>query len=127
MALTPAKYWRVSCPLDAQVPAPSGEFILPGALYKQTKPPLKGHGIVIAAYDESRNRGLFRWVGLITGGKAEVRDVVWVPSSTEIFVDTETGSGYWRSGSFGFASNKSTDYDLHAIWKQHFPPLELRA
>lgn len=52
--LTPLKYWRVPCSLDAGDSRPATKFALPEVLANQSSPPRIGHGITIAAYDENR-------------------------------------------------------------------------
>lgn len=124
--LTPAKYWRVPCDLEATISEPCSEFTLPPVLANQASPPTRGHGITIAAYDETEQIGLLRWLGTITGGVGPVRTVDWKPTTAQIWIDTDTGRRYWKSGPFGFARNKIGDYGLHELWQQHFESLELR-
>ena len=125
--LTPAKYWRVACELDADTPRPASSFSLPAELANQASPPAKGHGITIAAYDETEQMGMLRWVGIITEVSESIQHVEWKPASAQIWVDTGTGRRFWKSGAFGFAPKKIADYGLHELWREHFPELELRA
>jgi hypothetical protein len=124
--LTPSKYWRVPCELEAEVAEPPTEFTLPEVLSKQSSPPTPGHGITIAAYDEAAATGLLRWVGIVTGGAGETRTVKWKPANAEIWVDTPPGRGFWKSGAFGFAKAKIAGYGLHELWNEHFEGMELR-
>ncbi|WP_083280330.1 GIY-YIG nuclease family protein [Pseudomonas citronellolis] len=124
--LTPAKYWRVACGLNCETPPPSSNFILPDRLANQASPPSRGHGITIAAYDESEQMGILRWIGIIIGGTGSVRQVNWRPTAAQIWVDSGTGRGIWKSGDFGFAPKKIADYGLHELWQEHFDGLELR-
>lgn len=124
--LTPAKYWRVACELDCETPQPSSTFTLPERLASHASPPVRGHGITVAAYDEFEQAGMFRWLGIITGGTGLVRQVDWKPTSAQIWVDSGTGRGFWRAGDFGFAPKKIVDYGLHELWQEHFDYLELR-
>ncbi|NMY43493.1 GIY-YIG nuclease family protein [Pseudomonas sp. WS 5013] len=124
--LTPAKYWRVACELDCEIPLPPSEFILPERLASQASPPSRGHGITIAAYDDSEQMGLLRWLGVIAGGTGSVRHVEWKQTSAQIWVDSGTGRNFWKSGEFGFAPKKIADYGLHELWQEHFDGLELR-
>ncbi|VVP48250.1 hypothetical protein PS838_05212 [Pseudomonas fluorescens] len=125
--LTPAKYWRVACPLDIEVPQPASTYPLPEGLANQASPPAKGHGLTIAAYDEISQTGLLRWIGVIASVAGSICHVDWRPASAEIWVDTATGRGRWRAGGFGFAPKKITDYGLHELWGGTFPELDLRA
>jgi hypothetical protein len=124
--LTPAKYWRIACDLDCDIARPPSTFTLPVGLASQTSPPTRGHGITIAAYDEVEQTGLLRWLGIITGGTGLLRSIEWRPTSAQIWVDSGTGRGFWKAGSFSFASKKIADYGLHELWHQHFDGLELR-
>lgn len=124
--LTPAKYWRVACALDDDVAQPPSTFTLPEDLANQYSPPVRGHGITIAAYDEAEQTGLLRWLGVIKDITGTLFHIEWQPSSAQIWVDSGTGRGYWKKGAFGFASNKVADYGLHELWVQHFNDLELR-
>lgn len=126
LMLTPAKYWRVPCALEAAVSEPSSEFALPPALANQAAPPTRGHGITIAAYDEVEQSGLLRWLGIITGGVGPTLTVDWKPTTAQIWVDTPTGRSRWKSGPFGFAQRKVGDYGLHELWQQHFDGMDLR-
>jgi len=125
--LTPAKYWRVPCSLDQEVPQPPSAFSLPPSLANQATPPTRGHGIAMAAYDEANQTGIVRWLGIISGGNGTVRTVEWKPTSAQIWVDTPKGRSYWLAGAFGFAQKKIADYGLHELWQQHFEGMELRA
>lgn len=125
--LTPVKYWRVACELDDEVGRPASEFPLPSSLSDQVSPPVRGHGITIAAYDEAEQTGLLRWLGVITGGTGTLRHIEWRATTAQIWVDSATGRRYWKAGSFGFAAKKIADYGLHELWQQHFEDLELRA
>lgn len=123
--LTPRKYWRLPVDIDDES-SPSATFTLPSALAEQSRPPAVGDGVVLAAYDNEHCSGLFRWVGVLTGGGAgPVRTVDWQPASEEIYVDTGFGRSKWRNGAFGFADAKVPDYGLHEVWAHHFG-LELR-
>lgn len=124
--LTPAKYWRVACDLDCEITQPPSTFTLPVGLASQASPPARGHGITIAAYDETEQTGMLRWLGIITGGTGAVRYVDWNPTSAQIWVDSGTGRGFWKAGAFGFAPKKIADYGLHELWQEHFSDLELR-
>ncbi|VVP17377.1 hypothetical protein PS900_03669 [Pseudomonas fluorescens] len=124
--LTPAKYWRVACELDCETERPAPIFTLPEALASQASPPALGHGITIAAYDESVQTGIFRWVGIITGGTGTIRHIDWKSTSAQIWVDSTKGRGYWEAGAFGFAPKKNADYGLHDLWQEHFDSLILR-
>lgn len=66
--LTPSKYWRVACSLESVTPLPPATYPLPQELAEQAKPPTRGHGIAIAAYDETEQTGILRWIGVVTGG-----------------------------------------------------------
>lgn len=127
LILSPSKYWRVACSLSSEPSLPSPNYILPQELASQTAPPSRGHGIVIAAYDESEKTGLFRWIGVITGGTDSTRTVEWRRASAQIWVDTEPGRRFWKAGAFGFAPKKVADYGLHELWQEHFDGMELRA
>lgn len=124
--LTPAKYWRVPCDLASDIARPASTFTLPETLANQTSPPTRGHGIVIAAYDEAEQIGLLRWLGVITGGASLTRTVEWKPTSAQIWVDTPKGRSFWLAGSFCFAPQKIPDYGLHELWQRHFDGMELR-
>ena len=124
--LTPAKYWRIPCPLNAVTDEPSAEFTLPLALANQASPPARGHGITIAAYDELEQTGLLRWLGIVTGGAGTTRTIDWRPTTAQIWVDSSAGRSFWKAGPFGFAPKKICDYGLHELWQQHFDGLELR-
>jgi len=124
--LTPSKYWRVPCGIDAESSPPPGEFRLPEALAAQSSPPRTGHGITIAAYDEEEQIGLFRWLGVVTGGTGASRTVDWKPSNAQIWVDTGFGRSKWKAGAFGFANSKIAGYGLHELWYDAFDELELR-
>lgn len=126
MNLTPAKYWRISCPLDLDVERPTEQFVIPERLANHASPPARGHGLAIAGYDEHATTGLLRWVGIITGGYEAIRTVSWNPTRAEIFVDTAPGRRFWKTGDFGFAKAKIADYGLHELWQSHFEGLELR-
>lgn len=90
--LTPPKYWRVPCALDCEVVEPPPGFTLPQKLANYSSPPTRGHGIAIAAYDEANQTGVFRWLGVITGGAGPIRTVEWKPTSAQIWVDTRLGN-----------------------------------
>ncbi|WP_205244657.1 GIY-YIG nuclease family protein [Comamonas sp. Tr-654] len=124
--LTPAKYWRVACELDASDEQPPSAFTLPEALANKAAPPARGHGITIAAYDEAEQTGLLRWLGIVVGGSGVLRNIEWKQTSAQIWVDSGSGRGFWKAGSFGFASKKVADYGLHELWQQHFEGFELR-
>lgn len=124
--LTPSKYWRVPCELDAAVQQPAQEFSLPESLAGQALPPSRNHGIAIAAYDEARQTGLLYWVGIVLGGTGAVRIIEWRPVTAQIWVDTPAGRGFWKAGAFGFAKTKSIGYGLHELWQEHFDGMELR-
>ena len=124
--LTPPKYWRVQCVVGTAIEVPSSEFTLPTALADLAKPPARGHGIAIAAYNEDEQTGLLRWLGIITGGVGLTRIVDWKPTTAQIWVDSTTGRSYWKAGPFGFAPKKIADYGFHELWQQHFDGLELR-
>lgn len=124
--LTPSKYWRVPCELDSEIVQPESTFTLPVELANQASPPTRGHGITIAAYDESEQTGLLRWLGVITGGTGQTRIVEWRPTSAQIWVDTPKGRSFWQAGAFGFAPKKIPDYGLHELWQEHFEDMELR-
>lgn len=124
--LTPAKYWRVVCETDCEFSRPTQTFILPEALSNQVSPPALGHGITIAAYDESAQTGMLSWVGIITGISGGIRQVDWKPTSAQIWVDSSRGRGNWKAGAFGFASKKNADYGLHELWQESFDSLILR-
>jgi hypothetical protein len=100
--------------------------LLPDALSKQVSPPARGHGLIIAAYDESAQTGMLNWVGVITGGSGVMRNVDWKPTSAQIWVDSSQGRSYWKGGAFGFAPKKNADYGLHELWQEHFDGLILR-
>lgn len=123
---TPAKYWRVSFDLDVAMQEPCTNFQLPSELANQKKPPARGHGITIAAYDPAEQTGILRWLGIITGGTGLIRTVEWKPTTAQIWVDTGKGRDYWQSGPFGFSPSKVGDYGLHELWQEHFESLELR-
>lgn len=123
--LTPSKYWRVPCSLDASATEPQAEFILPSSIADQTAPPARGHGIVVAAYDEEAQTGLLKWLGVVTGGSGASRSVEWRPTNAEIWVDTAPGRGFWKAGAFAFAKTKISGYGLHELWRDHFEGMEL--
>jgi hypothetical protein len=125
--LTPAKYWRIACVLDDELPRPASSFSLPKELAGYKSPPARGHGLTIAAYDDISQTGMLRWVGLITSASGATCQVDWHPTSAEIWVDTGTGRGRWKAGAFAFAPKKINDYGLHELWVNCFPELELRA
>lgn len=124
--LTPGKYWRVACELDCEVARPPSTFALPEGLASQVSPPALGHGITIAAYDETEQMGMLRWLGIITGSTGAIREVDWKPTSAQIWVDSGKGRTFWKAGAFGFAQKKIADYGLHELWQDHFDGLELR-
>lgn len=124
--LTPAKYWRFPCSLDSVLEVPSAEFTLPPEFVNRVSTPTRGHGITIAAYDEVEKTGLLRWLGIVTGGIGPTRTVDWHPTTAQIWVDTDPGRSFWKSGPFAFAPKKVRDYGLHELWQQHFDGLELR-
>ena len=124
--LTRAEYWRVPCALDAEQVLPPGEFSLPEVLAQQSSPPTKGHGITIAAYDETEQTGMLRWIGIILTGTGTTRIVEWKPVNAQIWVDSSPGRGFWKAGAFGFAKTKIASYGLHELWQEHFPDMELR-
>ncbi|SHH62986.1 GIY-YIG nuclease family protein [Pollutimonas bauzanensis] len=124
--LTPSKYWRVPCELDATEPEPAKEFILPQSLVQQASPPTKGHGVAVAAYDDAEKTGMLRWLGIITGGTGATRIIEWKPTTAQIWVDTPSGRGFWKAGAFGFAKAKIADYGLHELWQEQFDGMELR-
>ena len=124
--LTPSKYWRVPCELDAATSRPSEEFRLPEALATQSSPPKVSHGIAIAAYDQVEQMGLFRWLGIVTGGTGATRTVMWQPTNAQIWVDTGFGRSKWKAGAFGFADSKILGYGLHELWFDTFDGMELR-
>ncbi|MCQ4292083.1 GIY-YIG nuclease family protein [Pseudomonas stutzeri] len=125
--LTPSKYWRLQCDLDCEINQPSSEFRLPDQLAAQAQPPARGHGLAIAAYSKDEQMGLLRWIGIIQGGSGLMREVDWMQTSAQIWVDSAKGRSFWEAGAFGFAPKKIADYGLHELWKEHFPGLELRA
>ncbi len=124
--LTPAKYWRVPRGIDAESSPPPHEFKLPDTLAAQSASPKAGHGITIAAYDEEQQMGLFRWLGLVTGGTGGSRTVEWKPANAQIWVDSGFGRSKWKAGAFGFADTKIAGYGLHELWYDAFDGLELR-
>ncbi|MBD5805173.1 T5orf172 domain protein [Azoarcus sp. Aa7] len=124
--LTPPKYWRVPCSPDAEPSQPPTEFALPEALAARSSPPRVGHGITIAAYDEAEQIGLFRWLGVVTGGTGATRTVEWKPCNAQIWVDTGFGRSKWKGGAFGFADSKIAGYGLHELWCEAFEGMELR-
>lgn len=124
--LTPSKYWRVPCGLDSEIAQLPTTFTLPEKLANQTSPPTRDHGITIAAYDETEQTGMLRWLGVITGGTGQTRTVEWKPTSAQIWIDTPTGRRFWQDGAFGFAPKKVPDYGLHELWHEHFEGMELR-
>lgn len=126
LMLTPSKYWRVACSLESETPPPPATYPLPQELAEQAKPPTSGHGIAIAAYDETEQTGILRWIGVVTGGVGPTRAVDWRPVNAQIGVDSEKGRSYWRAGGFGFASKKTADYGLHELWQEHFEGMVLR-
>lgn len=124
--LTPSKYWRVACDLNCENSQPPSIFTLPTELASQTNPPVRGHGITIAAYDETEQMGMLRWLGIIISGTDTVRQVDWKATSAQIWIDSDTGRRYWKAGGFGFAQKKIADYGLHELWQENFSDLELR-
>lgn len=124
--LTPSKYWRVPCAIDADSSPPSNQFNLPEALAAQSSPPRMGHGITIAAYDEEQQIGLFRWLGVVIGGAGASLTVDWRPSNAQIWIDTGFGRSKWKAGAFGFADSKITGYGLHVLWSDAFEGMALR-
>lgn len=124
--LKPNKYWRISCPLDCEVAEPPSTFILPQQLARQAAPPARGHGLAIAAYGAAEQMGIFRWLGVITGGTGSSRSVEWRPTTAQIWVDSPKGRSFWEAGPFGFAPKKVADYGLHELWQEHFEGTELR-
>ncbi|MEE4697074.1 GIY-YIG nuclease family protein [Pseudomonas alliivorans] len=124
--LTPAKYWRVACQLDIEISQPAFSFPLPADLASYKSPPAMGHGITIAAYDETSQTGILRWIGVIISTSGSTCHIEWKPTSAQIWVDTGTGRGRWKTGAFGFAPKKISNYGLHELWSCHFPDLQLR-
>jgi hypothetical protein len=125
--LTPAKYWRVSRTLEAMRVAPARSFVLPHAIAAQSKPPVAGHGILLADYVESDETGLVRYLGVITSRGSNDVTVDWRAVEAAIWVDTDTGRRYWQQpGGFGFASSKVAGYGLHQLFADAFPHLEVR-
>lgn len=124
--LTPSKYWRIACELDVEIEEPSSAFLLPDSLSNQSSPPAVGHGLAIAAYDQTEQVGMLRWIGTITGCAGAMRIVDWRPTSAQIWVDTYKGCSYWERGAFGFAQKKNANYGLHQLWQEHFDGLTLR-
>ena len=124
--LTPSKYWRVDWPAGTEIYKPLQNFVLPDSLADQTSPPVRGHGIAVANYDEDKQTGIFHWLGLITGGSGKSRTVEWRSCSAQIWVDTGYGRMKWKSGAFGFATAKIADYGLHELWAEIFGNMELR-
>lgn len=124
--LSPAKYWRVPCDLYVESLQPSSTFALPEQLANQASPPTRGHGITVAAYDQSEQMGMLKWLGLITGVAGKNLDVEWRPTTAQIWVNTSKGRSFWLAGSFGFAPQKVADYGLHELWQEHFEGMELR-
>lgn len=125
--LTPAKYWRIACNLDQVDFEPASAFQLPYDLVAHKSAPAKGHGITIAAYDEPSQTGMLRWIGIITSTSGSICHVTWKLTTAEIWIDTGTGRGRWKAGSFAFAPQKISDYGLHELWNSHFPELQLRS
>ena len=123
--LTPSKYWRVSCELHADIAKPPSTFTLPAELAERASPPTRGHGIAIAAYDAAEQIGMFRWIGVITGGTGSTRVVEWKPTSAQIWVDSAKGRSFWQAGAFAFAPRKIPDYGLHELWHEQFESMEL--
>jgi hypothetical protein len=124
--LTPSKYWRIACDLDANVAKPSARFTLPDELAGQKSPPTRGHGITIAAYDAAMQTGLLRWVGVVMDVEGATRHIEWMPAAAQIWVDTATGRRIWQAGAFGFATKKIADYGLRELWQDHFEGMDLR-
>lgn len=123
--LTPAKYWRVPCPLGETIPKPIENFDIGQQLANYSTSPKAGHGITIAAYDPEQQTGFLQWVGIIKGGSGQARTVEWQPTAARIDVTNAQGAKFWAGGVFGFAQNKIADYGLHELWQEHFD-LELR-
>ena len=124
--LSPAKYWRVPCDLNIASIQPLSNFALPEQLANLASPPTRGHGITVAAYDESAQIGMLKWLGLITAAAGKNLDVEWRPTTAQIWVNTSKGRSYWLAGSFGFAAQKVADYGLHELWQEHFEGMERR-
>lgn len=124
--LTPPKYWRLPCVIGTEFSQPANEIILPDLLATRSAPPVVGHGIAIAAYDEAEQIGLFRWLGLVTDRAGASRTVVWKPTDAQIWIDTGFGRSKWKAGAFGFANSKIAGYGLHELWYTAFDELELR-
>lgn len=124
--LTPSKYWRIPFDPAFEFAEPQSTFTLPQELANQSSPPARGHGIAMAAYAEVEQTGMFRWIGVISGGAGLVRTVEWRPVRAEIWVDTGYGRMKWREGSFEFAPNKNAGYGLHELWHENFDSMEFR-
>lgn len=125
--LTPSKYWRIACALDADTPLPPTEYAPPEHIASQTRPPMVGDGFLLAAYDEAQETGLIRYVGIVKAGRANAVSVEWRPVHAEIWVDTRKGRDFWKNrAGFGFATTKIAGYGLHELFAESFEDLEAR-
>lgn len=125
--LTPSKYWRFARTLEAMQEAPPESFVLPANIAEQSSPPISGHGLLLADYDESEETGVVRFLGLVTGRSVGHVNVDWRPVAASIWVDTSPGRGFWKKpGGFGFAPAKVAGYGLHQLFADTFEHLDVR-
>jgi hypothetical protein len=124
--LTPARYWRIAARSDHSVVAPAAHFTLPADLARQSNPPRVGDGLAFASYDPDEQIGQLHWIGYISHIDGAQAHVEWRACARRLQIGTGYGRSKWREGHFGFAPSKHAEYDLHALWHQHFPQLTMR-
>lgn len=125
--LTPSRYWRIAKSLVELQSPPQTEFELPSTLTEQTAPPRIHDGLLLAYYDPTTQTGLVRYLGIIRSCSNRRVQVDWLPTDTEIWVDTSAGRGNWGTKQgFKFAATKVAGYGLHQLFADTFPDLEPR-
>lgn len=125
--LTPSNYWRVAKSLTDLETAPPCDYEFPACLTQQTMPPNIGDGVLLADYEASTQTGLLRYVGIIRSHSSQFLRVDWLPTNTEIWVDTGSGRGNWsKKEGFKFAATKVAGYGLHQLFADTFFDLEPR-
>lgn len=81
----------------------------------------RGHGLVLADYDDSQAIGRVRALGIVQMAEPELR-VAWSEVDFEIRVDSGTGRFNWRTKTgFNFAPKKIRDYGLDRRFREAFP------
>jgi hypothetical protein len=125
--LTPSRYWRIAASLADLQRAPPREFVLPCSLTQQTTPPTVGDGLLLADYESTAQTGVVRYLGIILSRSRHCVEVEWLPTNTEIWIDTPAGRGNWSTKEgFRFAATKVAGYGLHQLFSDTFPNLEPR-